>query len=73
MVFNATFNNFSYIVSVGFIGGGTSEYPVKTTNLSQVIDKLYHIMLNPKWVPLLNILLKNFTVLVRLPLNKKPL
>ena len=34
MVFNATFNNFSVI----------SEYPEKTTDLSQVADKLDHIM-----------------------------
>jgi hypothetical protein len=42
MVFNATFNN---IVEVSFIGGG-SEYLEKTTDLPQVTDKLYHIMLN---------------------------
>jgi hypothetical protein len=40
MVFNATFNNISVICGVGFIG--TRE---KTTDLSQVTDKLYHIML----------------------------
>jgi hypothetical protein len=39
MVFNATF---SYIVTVSFIGGGNQE---KTTELSQVTDKYYHIML----------------------------
>ena len=25
-----------------FIGGGNQEYPEKTTDLSQVTDKLYH-------------------------------
>jgi hypothetical protein len=36
---------FSYIVVVGFIGAGNREYLEKTTNLSQVTDKLDHIML----------------------------
>jgi len=35
---------FSYYVAVSCIGGG--KYPKKTTNLSQVNDKLYHIMLH---------------------------
>ena len=43
MVFNNTFNNnFNYIVAVSFIGWGNRR---KTTDLSQVTDKLYHIML----------------------------
>ena len=36
---------FSYIVMVSFIGGGNRKYPEKTTNLSQITDKLDHIMM----------------------------
>jgi hypothetical protein len=61
MVFNATFNNidggnrstqrksptyFSYIVAVSFIGGGNRSTRRKPPIcLSQVTDKLYHILL----------------------------
>ena len=47
-VFNATFNNISVIsmVVASFIGDGNRiEDPEKTTDLSLVTDKLYHIML----------------------------
>jgi hypothetical protein len=39
MVFNGTFNNISVL------SWRISEYLEKTTDLSQVTDKLYHIML----------------------------
>jgi hypothetical protein len=47
MVFYDKFQQyFSYIMAVSFIGGGNrSTYAEKTTDLSQVTDKLYHIML----------------------------
>ena len=37
---------FSYIVAASFISGGNQEYLYNPTNLSQVTDKLYHIMLH---------------------------
>ena len=45
MVFNATFNNISVISSLSVLLVEETEYQEKTTNLSQVADKLYHIML----------------------------
>jgi hypothetical protein len=45
LVFNATFNNISVISWQSDLLVGKLEYPEKTTNLSQVTDKLNHIML----------------------------
>ena len=45
MVFNATFNNISVISWRSTLLVEETGYPDKSTDLQQVIDKLYHIML----------------------------
>ena len=45
MVFNATFNNISFILRGQFYWWRKSEYPEKTTDLSEVTANLYHRML----------------------------
>jgi hypothetical protein len=44
-VFNATFNNISVILWPSVLLVEDTEYQEKTTDLSRVTDKLYHIML----------------------------
>ena len=44
MVFNATFNNISVILWQSVLLVEETGIPEKTTNLSPVTDKLYHIM-----------------------------
>jgi hypothetical protein len=45
IVLNTTFNNISFISCGGQFYWRKPDYPKKTTDLSQVTDKLYHIML----------------------------
>ena len=46
IVFNATFNNISVLSRRSVLLVGKTAVPGKATDLSQVTDKLYHIMLS---------------------------
>ena len=58
MVFNATFNNISVI---SWRRKPAAEYLEKTTDLPQVTDKHYHIMLYQVHLAISGILTNNFS------------
>ena len=62
MVFYAPFNIFHLYHVINFIGGGKHRVPAETTDLSQVTDKFYHIMLNRVHLNMSGIRTHNITV-----------